>query len=316
MDQFRINEYITLKLEAGKTVIYIRNIKFMICKRLIINISEDEPDSYKFSDSIDEVVEENKHFLYKNQIYEEPEGYLVEESTSQYLIKPEEEFWGHCSNLQAWAENNYDTRLLRNNLAFPLLKKLTDFGAPLAKSILKQEIVKRLASRFQPIIEYLFNEHYVWDYLDNEEILSIILDLSDYDALIDAFPKKYKELTFQIGRSNIHDRIMDPINIAIVKGRIVELTLDSMDLNEFPEAITRLTALEKLWLSFNKIKTLPKTLGNLKKLKVLDIGHNLLTEVPDSITNLTLLEEIWISGNQINNIPEKIKKIRNLCKLN
>lgn len=38
------------------------------------------------------------------------------------------EFWGHCSNLQVWAENNYDTRLLHRNLSSPLLKQLSDLG--------------------------------------------------------------------------------------------------------------------------------------------------------------------------------------------
>ncbi|KKN50191.1 hypothetical protein LCGC14_0635370, partial [marine sediment metagenome] len=43
-------------------------------------------------------------------------------------ITPEAEFWGHCSNFQVWAEQNYDTRLLHSNLSFPLLKKLTEIG--------------------------------------------------------------------------------------------------------------------------------------------------------------------------------------------
>ncbi len=310
MDQYRINDFITLKLEADKTVIYVRTMKFMACKRLIINIPKENLDSFEFSDSIDEIVEENKHYLYKNKIYEEFEGELYEESTSQYSITPEEEFWGHCSNLQAWTENNYDTRLLRNNLAFPLLKKLTDYGDPLAKTMLKKEIVKRLASGHQPTIMYLFVERYAWDYLENDEILSCILDLSDYDALIEAFPHKYKEFTFQLECFELHDLVMGGSHIAIVNGRIVELMLDDLNLDEFPEALTRLSALEKLWISYNNIKSLPKTLENLKKLKVLDIRQNLIKELPDSIINLPSLEGVWLSGNQIENIPEKIKKIK------
>ena len=74
--------------------------------------------------------------------------------------------------------------------------------------------------------------------------------------------------------------MMDRFNMAIVNGKIVELMIDSMNLDEFPEALTRLTALEKLWISFNNIKRLPKSLGNLIKLKVLDIGSNLLKKSP------------------------------------
>jgi hypothetical protein len=43
-------------------------------------------------------------------------------------IPPEIRFWAHCSNLETWGENNYDTRLIHSNLAFPLLKKLTEAG--------------------------------------------------------------------------------------------------------------------------------------------------------------------------------------------
>ena len=35
-------------------------------------------------------------------------------------ITPKQEFWAHCSNLQTWNENYYDTRLIHTNLAFPL----------------------------------------------------------------------------------------------------------------------------------------------------------------------------------------------------
>ena len=50
-------------------------------------------------------------------------------------ITPEQEFWGHRSNIQAWVECEYDTRLLHSNLSFPLLKALSDAGDPKAKAI-------------------------------------------------------------------------------------------------------------------------------------------------------------------------------------
>jgi hypothetical protein len=62
------------------------------------------------------------------------------------LIDTEEEFWGHCSNLQAWSEHDYDTRLLKVNLAFPLLEQLAEAGDNLARIKFKEEILKRLLS--------------------------------------------------------------------------------------------------------------------------------------------------------------------------
>ena len=44
------------------------------------------------------------------------------------LIDPETEFMGHCSNLQAWYEYDYDLRILHSSLSIPLLKKLAFLG--------------------------------------------------------------------------------------------------------------------------------------------------------------------------------------------
>ena len=46
-------------------------------------------------------------------------------------------------NLQTWAENGYDTRILHSTLAFPLLKRLTEVGDLIAKNKLKEEIAIR-----------------------------------------------------------------------------------------------------------------------------------------------------------------------------
>ena len=40
--------------------------------------------------------------------------------------------------------------------AFPLLKQLTDVGDPLAKRVFKEEIVKRIESNYEPVINFLF----------------------------------------------------------------------------------------------------------------------------------------------------------------
>lgn len=34
-----------------------------------------------------------------------------------YKIPADIEYWGHCSNMQVWAENNYDSRLLHRSIA-------------------------------------------------------------------------------------------------------------------------------------------------------------------------------------------------------
>ncbi len=84
------------------------------------------------------------------------------------LIPNETEFFGHCSNLQAWAEQDYDTRLLHRNIAFPLLKKLTEAGDPLAKKHFREEIVERYNTGNDTVRTYLEIEGY-FKYLSPSE---------------------------------------------------------------------------------------------------------------------------------------------------
>ncbi len=123
--EFKVNEHITLKLEDRKTHIYVAGKLFRQCKYLLLEIPINEVDSFNEIQSIDEAAEKLDHKM-ENEL------------TPELLIPPEVEFWGHCSNLQAWYEQNYDSRLLHSNLAFPLLRKLTDIGDPLASKYLRK----------------------------------------------------------------------------------------------------------------------------------------------------------------------------------
>ena len=142
----KISPYLTLKLVNGKTEIFIKGRKFKTCKYLLINISSENVDQINKFDSIDEVSQNLDRSLERSQ---------------KFKITPETEFWGHCSNLEAWIENNYDTRLLHRNLAFPLLKALTEAGDQKAKKILKEEIARRFLSLFPPTMIYLAKGNYL-----------------------------------------------------------------------------------------------------------------------------------------------------------
>ena len=79
MKEFKVNDYITLKMEGNQTVIYVNRIKFQICKHLIFNIPINTLESLENIDSIDDVVRLGP-FWEKN-----------------INISPEMAFWGHCS---------------------------------------------------------------------------------------------------------------------------------------------------------------------------------------------------------------------------
>ncbi|KKK68925.1 hypothetical protein LCGC14_2939170 [marine sediment metagenome] len=48
----------------------------------------------------------------------------LERNSKSHIISPETEFWGHCSNIQAWVETNYNPNVLHSSISLPLLTEL------------------------------------------------------------------------------------------------------------------------------------------------------------------------------------------------
>lgn len=84
-------------------------------------------------------------------------------------ITSEQEFWGHCSNLQAWVENNYDTRLLHRSFAFPLLLRLSQINDTKAILVFRDEIINRIEEGNPQVLTYLAIEGY-FNYLPKDYI--------------------------------------------------------------------------------------------------------------------------------------------------
>ena len=163
--EFKVNDYITLKLEDKETIIYVNGKRFDQCRFLLIDIPIDEIKSLDEIESIDEAEEK----LEKLDSGLEPIYY----SHPINRIPPETEFWGNCSILQAWCENNYNTRLLHRYLAFPLLRRLSNLGDPVAKNVFKEEITKRFSSGHLSVVKLLLEEGYL-DYLEAPERQSLL----------------------------------------------------------------------------------------------------------------------------------------------
>ena len=129
---------------------------------------------------------------------------MQQRKTEQH-ISIETEFWAHSSNLQAWVENFYDTRLLHSNLAFPLLRELYKLGDTRAKKVFKEEIAKRLTCGYEPIITYLLEEGYL-DYLSQEEIESLTLDL-DFNVIKTVLEFPALLTNNSVVRHQMHDKV-------------------------------------------------------------------------------------------------------------
>jgi len=177
--EFRVNKFITLKLEGKDTIIYVNGERFDQCKFLLLDVPLDEITSLDAIESIDEAAEKLDRSM---------EGNHHNMSRS---ITPEEEFWGHCSNLQVWYEENYNTNIIHSNLAFPLLKKLSEIGDPLAKRVFKEEIAKRLMNGNSTVIKFLLKEKYL-NFLTIEEFESVILttNIENLKILVPLLKKK------------------------------------------------------------------------------------------------------------------------------
>ncbi|MHA2281327.1 MAG: leucine-rich repeat domain-containing protein [Promethearchaeota archaeon] len=169
--EFKINQHLKLKLEGGRTNIYVNNRRFMQCMYLLLNIPVRNIEDYDEVGSIDEAAAKLDRSMERNH----------------RKVPPETEFWGHCSNLQAWADNQYDTRILHRNLAFPLLKALVDAGDPLAKRKFKEEIAMRYATGHPTVIRFLTQNGYL-HYLTEDEFESMLIDI-DFPS-IDEYSRK------------------------------------------------------------------------------------------------------------------------------
>jgi len=300
--EFKVNEHIVLKLEDGKTNIYIGGTFFLLCKSLFI-INPHENEKQWEINSIDEAAELLNSDLKKN-ITPEDLG-----------LTPEEEFWGHCSNLQAWAEHDYNTRLLHSNLAFPLLGTLANEGDQIAKKYFKEEIAKRLESGDDKVKGYLIGEGYI-EYLEHEELLRSILKDDDYKLILEIesiFKGEDDFLHFE-PLELAHEDTINP-GFRTKEREIIEIHFNSTKLKQFPEALTRLGTLEKLNLASCGLNDIPESIKNLKKLEVLNLAFNELKEIPVAITELPSLQELNLSHNWIRDLPDSLKNLKSLRKL-
>lgn len=334
MHEFKINEFITLKLEDGKTNIYVLGEKFIQCKYLLLNIPAQDLGLYDEIDSIDEAAEKLDKSLERGN----PKSFRIE-------VPPKVEFWGHSSNLQVWAEHGYDTRFIHSNLAFPLLKRLTEIGDLRAKRIFKDEIGKRFEKGSDSVRQYLVREKYV-EYLSREEIWSVIPNQSEVRILraiekeagaefklcsdemeVFIWGDEQNQLAFSIKEGYVRKINFFNFNILTVAkweniftmlGKLEalkELYLSHNNLKTIPDSVRRIKNLEVLHLNNNELKKLPEDIGDLEKLIWLVLKYNEIEKLPESIGKLQLLRILNLHHNQLVELPNSIGNLKNLKKL-
>ena len=259
---FKINKYLKLRLEKNKSVIYVKGKKFRQCKYLLLNAPLEDLDSLEELQSLDEIADTLDNSLH----------------FKSSLIPPDVEYWGHCSNLQVWYENGYNTELLRSNLAFPLLKALTDAGDPQARRVFAGEIAKRVDSEYLPVMIYLILNGYL-SYLTPQQIQSLNFtekminpDFNNLDDILHSkrfiedfiFKKRPKTEAEYILKLRLLITILrtpSAVSVAETKENIIKC---------FNNAMERLPNSEKLILFYiryqREIRHYPEAIAQLKKL--------------------------------------------------
>jgi len=297
--EFQINKYITLKLEDNKSKIYINGELFRQCKHLLLINPQKELSQMEIN-SIDEAAS----LLYNG---------LEQIKPIDLGISPKEEFWAHCSNIQTWYENDYDTCIIHSSLAFPLLKNLVEAGDTKAIKVFKEEIGKRLNSNYAPVKEFLINENYL-DFLNSNELSVALENIGDVLYLdgLDKFPNYIFEAT-KIKKLIIRESKLTDIPERIKKLKeLKSLHLIKCKIKNLPETLNDLESLEDLALSHNEIKSIPSSLGKINNLRKLILTRNFLSDLPDTFNRLRMLNWLDISQNNFSIFPETIFKIKSL----
>jgi hypothetical protein len=306
--EFKVNNLISLRLEDKKTVLYVNNREFKQCKYLLFNIPEEEIKDVQETSSIDEVAE-----IFDNSMEYDKMGIL-----------PEEEFIAHCSNLQAWVENLYNTDLLHRNLAFPLLKALSEEGDIFARQRFREEIARRYRYGNLTVQTFLFEESYL-SYLSDEHIVSGILDPKEAIFMEKAMNsgESYAILPyFEILRD-----IDPPKNKIFMSlddgGKIEELEiLLNKNLNRIPKEIENLTALHRLniYINVGHARNIFEEAFRIPSVKFLTIICNSNIIIPDSFHYFPNLIYLRIRGSEPYNRPtmsfeDSFKKLTDLEEL-
>ena len=264
--KFVINKFLALNLEKdGSTKIYVNGEEFLLCKAILLNFPKEMINEVR---TMDEVFATSTFINKKDELI-------------KYEITPEVKFWVHCSNLQTWAENEYNTDLLEVNLAFPLLRRLAEVGDVMAKKKFKIEIIKRYVHgsydtkrALEGFLELLSQEEIIIGGLGFKEstlLKDIITSTEKFGIryeMVNSFDEDHVRR-----RTHLNDRFF-----TIYGGHVKSLEFDlfkgTYELFEKFKTLKRLRSLKLLIRNLNGINSY---LTNLKieSVKGLDIYNNL-----------------------------------------
>ena len=100
-------------------------------------------------------------------------------------------------------------------------------------------------------------------------------------------------------------------------GSELHLSLWKQALGVVPDVVWERTDLQTLVLAGNDLVEVSERIGNLRNLRMLDLGHNRLRGIPDSIGDIEGLSDfLYLHDNQLTDLPASLTRLDKLRYLN
>jgi Leucine-rich repeat (LRR) protein len=110
---------------------------------------------------------------------------------------------------------------------------------------------------------------------------------------------------------------IDCAKMAFVRNSSLQLNLWKHQLGRVPDSVWEQTELETLVLAENSLSELSEQIARLKRLRMLDLGHNALTCVPAGLGDLDgLTDFLYLHDNQLTLLPSSLGNLNKLRYLN
>ena len=88
-----------------------------------------------------------------------------------------------------------------------------------------------------------------------------------------------------------------------------------LPIKELPPKVCQLVTLERLWVSHNKLSTLPVQIEQMFRLREVYLHKNNFEDIPTSLCRLPSLEILWLNCNKITSVPPEIASLKSLRRL-
>ena len=123
------------------------------------------------------------------------------------------------------------------------------------------------------------------------------------------FGKMSSLVTFSINTGRLEHL---PASIAIDHRKLAGISIFGNRLKDLPKTLGELNYLQVLVVTGNKLTSLPESIGALGYLQTVEVGHNQLASLPLQIGQLKNLRLLDARRNQLTSLPESIGQLKNL----